>query len=416
MALNLVWLAFFLVAFVTACVQVAMGDMEVFSRMLTGMFDAARTGFEIALGLTGMMALWLGIMRVGEQAGVVDLFARLVNPLMRHLFPSVPPGHSANGAMMMNVSANVLGLDNAATPLGLQAMRELQAINPQPQRASDAQLMFVVLNTAGVTLVPTSVIAIRQALAVKQGLAGFNAADIFLPTLLSTFVGFCAGIAAVAWHQRINLFRPVLLAYFGGFVAAMGLLFAWLRQFPPQQMAAWIGLIGAGAILTIVVAFLACGALRRINVYETFVDGAKDGFQVAIGIVPYLVAAVLVGIAVFRAAGCMDALMQGLSALFSHLGIDTRFVPALPVGLMKTLSGAGARGLMVDVMTTYGVDSFQGKLAAIIQGSTETTFYVLAVYFGSVGIKDTRYALACGLWADLIGLVGAVLIAYLFFG
>ena len=414
MALNLVWLAFFLVAFVTACVQVVQGDMEVFSRMLTAMFDAARTGFEIALGLTGMMALWLGIMRVGERAGVVDLFARLVNPLMRHLFPSVPAGHPANGAMMMNVSANVLGLDNAATPLGLQAMRELQQINPQPQRASDAQLMFVVLNTAGVTLVPTSVIAIRQAMAVKQGLVGFNAADIFLPTLLSTFIGFCAGIAAVAWYQRINLFKPALLAYFGGFVALMGLLFAWVRQFPPQQMAAWIGLIGAGAILTIVVAFLVCGAIRRINVYETFVDGAKDGFQVAIGIVPYLVA-VLVGIAVFRAAGCMDFLMQGLSALFAHLGIDTRFVPALPVGLMKTLSGAGARGLMVDVMTTYGVDSFQGKLAAIIQGSTETTFYVLAVYFGSVGIKDTRYALACGLWADLIGLVGAVFVAYLFF-
>lgn len=266
MALNLVWLAFFLVAFVTACVQVVQGDMEVFSRMLTGMFDAARTGFEIAIGLTGMMALWLGIMRVGERAGVVDLFARLVNPLMRHLFPSVPAGHPANGAMMMNVSANVLGLDNAATPLGLQAMRELQQINPQPQRASDAQLMFVVLNTAGVTLVPTSVIAIRQAMAVKQGLVGFNAADIFLPTLLSTFIGFCAGIAAVAWYQRINLFKPALLAYFGGFVATMGLLFAWLRQFPPQQMAAWIGLIGAGAILTIVVAFLVCGEIGRAHV------------------------------------------------------------------------------------------------------------------------------------------------------
>jgi spore maturation protein SpmA len=414
MALNFVWLAFFLLGFVAACAQLFAGDLDVFSRMLNGMFDSAKTGFEISLGLVGVMTLWLGIMRVGERAGVIDAFARLVNPVMRHLFPSVPKGHPANGAMMMNVSANMLGLDNAATPLGLQAMRELQSINSKPDTASDAQLMFVVLNTAGITLVPTTVIAIRQAIAVKQGLVGFNAADIFLPTLLGTFVSFVAGMLAVAWYQRINLLRPAILLAFGGFVAAMALLFAWLKQFPPQQMATLIGLIGSGAIMTLVVAFLVCGAVRRVNVYDAFIDGAKDGFNVAVQIIPYLIA-ILVAIGVFRNTGCMDFLMRGLSALFAQLNIDTDFVPVLPVGLMKTLSGAGARGLMIDVMTTYGVDSFQGKLAAIIQGSTETTFYVLAVYFGSVNIKHTRYALACGLFADLAGLIGAVVIAYLFF-
>lgn len=414
MALNLVWLGFFLIAFAVACGRLAMGDPDVFARMLTGMFTSAKTGFDISLGLVGIMTLWLGIMRIGERAGVIDAFARCVDPVMRHLFAGVPKGHPANGAMMMNVSANMLGLDNAATPLGLKAMRELQTLNPRNDAASDAQIMFIVLNTAGITLVPTTVIAIRQTIAMQQGLTGFNAADIFLPTLIATFISFMAGMLAVAWYQRLNLLRPALLLAFGGITAFMGLLFLWLRQFPPERMASMTGLIGSGFIMTLIVAFLLCGAARKVNVYEAFIEGAKEGFGVAVQIIPYLVA-MLVAIGVFRSTGAMELLLQGLGAMFAAVGMNTDFVPALPVGLMKTLSGAGARGLMIDVMTTYGVDSFQGKLAAIIQGSTETTFYVLAIYFGSVNIRDTRYALACALFADLAGLIGAIAVAYLFF-
>jgi spore maturation protein SpmA len=353
-------------------------------------------------------------MRVGEKAGVIDLFARCVDPVMRHLFPSVPKGHPANGAMMMNVSANMLGLDNAATPLGLKAMRELQTLNTRQESATDAQIMFIVLNTAGVTLIPTAVIAMRQTIALQQGLVGFNAADIFLPTLIATFISFTAGLIAVAWYQRLNLFRaPILLAY-GALTAVMALLFLWLNQFPPERMSTMAGLIGSGFIMTVVVAFLLVGTLRRINVYEAFIEGAKDGFGVAVQIIPYLIA-MLVAISVFRTTGILDLILQGVAAFFGALGFNTDFVPALPVGLMKILSGTGARGLMVDVMTTYGVDSFQGKLAAIIQGSTETTFYVLAVYFGSVNIRHTRYALTCALFADVIGLIGAIAVGYFFF-
>lgn len=414
MALNFVWLSFFLLAFAAACVRLLMGDVEIFSHMLSGMFSSAKTGFEISLGLTGIMTLWLGLMRIGERAGVIDLFARCVDPIMRHLFTGVPKGHPANGAMMMNVSANMLGLDNAATPLGLKAMRELQTLNPRNDTASDAQIMFIVLNTAGITLIPTAVIAIRQTIALQQGLSGFNAADIFLPTLIATFISFTAGLLAVAWYQRLNLLRAPLLIGYGALLAVMGLLFWWLNQFPPERMAAMAGLIGSGFILSIVTAFLVIGALRRINVYETFIEGAKEGFGVAVQIIPYLIA-MLVAISVFRSTGILDLVLQGVSALFAALGMNTDFVPALPVGLMKILSGAGARGLMVDVMTTYGVDSFQGKLAAIIQGSTETTFYVLAVYFGSVNVRNTRYALACALFADVIGVIGAVVVGYWFF-
>ncbi|MFJ1259455.1 nucleoside recognition domain-containing protein [Cupriavidus sp. CuC1] len=414
MALNLVWLSFFLLAFVVACIRVATGDTAVFPAMLASLFDNARTAFEISLGLAGVMSLWLGIMRIGERAGVVDLFARAVNPLLRHFFPGVPQGHPAQGAMMMNVSANLLGLDNAATPLGLNAMRELQSLNPRADIASNAQIMFIVLNTAGLTLIPTSVIAMRQAISVKQGLVGFNAADIFLPTLLATCVSCLAGLLAVAWAQRLNLLKPAVLAAFGLLSAAVGGLFLWLRHAPPEQVSTATALAGSGFILTLIVVFLICGAMRGINVYDAFVDGAKEGFGVAVQIIPYLVA-ILVAIGLFRVTGCMDVLMQGLTAAFAWLGLDTAFVPALPVGLMKILSGAGARGLMIDVMSTYGVDSFQGKLAAIIQGSTETTFYVLAVYFGSVNIRNTRHALACALFADLVGLCAAVGIAYLFF-
>ncbi|RZT29684.1 nucleoside recognition domain-containing protein [Cupriavidus agavae] len=413
MALNFVWLGFFLLSFIAAAVRLIGGDLAVFPALLASLFDSSRTAFEISLGLVGVMSLWIGIMRIGERAGMIDLLARLVNPLLRHFFPGVPQGHPAQGAMMMNVSANMLGLDNAATPLGLNAMRELQSLNRHPDTATNAQIMFMVLNTAGLTLIPTAVIAVRQTLAVKQGLVNFNAADILLPTLLATGASFLAGLVAVAWVQRLNLFKlPVLIAVaLAG--ALLGLLFLWLRQAPPAEVSQMAALAGSGFILSLIVLFLVCGAIRRVNVYDAFIDGAKEGFGVAVQIIPYLVA-ILVAIGLFRASGCMDVAMRALAAGFTWLGIDTGFLPALPVGLMKILSGAGARGLMVDVMTTYGVDSFPARVAAIIQGSSETTFYVLAVYFGSVNVRNTRHALGCALFADVIGMTAAIWIAYQF--
>lgn len=412
--LNRIWVGFILIGFVAALLQLLQGDLEVFTRVLNGLFDTAKTGFDISLGLVGIMSLWLGVMKIGEQGGLIQLFGRAVGPFFRRVFPDIPSGHPASGSIVMNFSANILGLDNAATPLGLKAMRELQEINPHKDTASNPMIMFLVLNTAGITLIPTSVIAIRQSIALKQGLVGFNAADIFLPTLLGTFVSFCAGLVAVAIWQRINLFCRPVLAFFSGFALLMGGLYWWLAGMPPEQMAQMIGLLGSGLIVSIIVLFVAVAAWRGIDVYESFVEGAKEGFAVAIQIIPYLIA-MLVAISVFRSTGCMNYVIEAIRSAVLAVGLNDDFVPALPVGLMKTLSGSGARGLMVDVMTTYGVDSFQGKLAAIIQGSTETTFYVLAVYFGSVNITRTRYALACGLIADAVGLVGSVLIAYAFY-
>jgi spore maturation protein SpmA/spore maturation protein SpmB len=360
------------------------------------------------------MCLWLGIMKIGERAGVIDLFARALAPFFRCVFPGIPKGHPAGGSIVMNFSANLLGLDNAATPLGLKAMRELQDINPKKEVASDPMVMFLVLNTAGITLIPTSVIAIRQSLAAEQGLAGFNGADIFLPTLIATFISFCAGLFAVAWVQRINLLRAPVLVFLAGFIGLMAALYAALRGLPPEQLAQTVGLLGSGVIFSLITLFVAVGAWRRIDCYDSFVEGAKEGFGVALQIIPYLVA-MLAAISVFRSTGCMGYLLGAIEAVVRWVGLDTDFVPALPVGLMKTLSGSGARALMVDVMKTYGVDSFQGQLAAIIQGSTETTFYVLAVYFGSVNIRYTRQALACGLFADAVGLVGAIWVGYLFY-
>ena len=412
--LNRIWVAFILVGFAAALVQTAQGDLDIFSRVLNGLFDSAKTSVEIALGLIGMMSLWLGIMKIGERGGLIELFGRALAPFFRRVFPDIPTGHPASGSIVMNFSANLLGLDNAATPLGLKAMRELQEINPQKDTASNPMIMFLVLNTAGITLIPTSVIAIRQSLALKEGLIGFNAADIFLPTLLGTFVSFCAGLVAVAMWQRINLFCRPVLAFFAGFAALMGGLYLWLGSLPPDEMARMIGLLGSGVIVSLIVLFVGVAAWRGIDVYESFVEGAKEGFGVAVQIIPYLVA-MLAAISVFRSTGCMSYLVELIRSAVLALGLNADFVPALPVGLMKTLSGSGARGLMVDVMTTYGVNSFEGRLAAIIQGSTETTFYVLAVYFGSVGVTKTRYAVAGGLIADLVGLVGAILIAYAFY-
>ncbi|WP_413892719.1 nucleoside recognition domain-containing protein [Candidatus Skiveiella danica] len=414
MLLNLIWLAFFVSAFAVALARLVMGDMEVFPKLLAAMFDSARTGFDISIGLVGVMALWLGILRIGERAGMVDALARLAAPALRQLFPGVPPGHPAQGAMVMNVSANLLGLDNAATPLGLKAMQELQSLNQQPARATDAQILFIVLNTAGLTLIPTSVIAIRQTLAVKQGLAGFNAADILLPTLVATSISLLAALLAVAVVQRLPIWHARLLVPLAAFGAAIGAVLWGLGQLPPEVAARWMGLAGSLAIVTLVLVFLLAGAAKRVPVYEVFVEGAKEGFGVAVNIIPYLVA-MLVAIGVFRAAGCMDYVMGAIGAGVAALGWNTDFLPALPVGLMKILSGSGARGLMVDVMQTHGVDSFAGRLAAIIQGSTETTFYVLAVYFGSVGVKDTRHALGCALFADAVGIVAAIGVAYAFY-
>lgn len=414
MVLNIVWLALLLGGMAAAAVHTLGGDSGALARVMTAMFDAAKTGFDIAIGLVGIMALWLGLMKIGERAGVIDILARAVNPVFRHLFPGVPAGHPAQGAMTMNMSANLLGLDNAATPLGLKAMQALQTLNGKPETATNAQIMFLVLNTAGLTLIPTSVIAIRQTLAVQQGLTAFNAADIFLPTLIATGGGLLSALCMVALVQRLPLWRAALLLPLAALAAGLGALLWWLSRLPPGQAAQVMGMSGAGFVLAVVALFLLAGAVRRVNVYEAFVDGAKEGFGVAVQIIPYLVA-MLVAIAAFRAAGLMDALMAAIGAGAAALGLPADFLPAVPVGLMKVLSGSGARALMVDVMQTHGVDSFAGKLAAIIQGSTETTFYVLAVYFGSVGVKHTRHALPCALAADAAGLLIAIAVAYAFF-
>lgn len=410
MALNYVWIAFFVIAFIVALFKlIFLGDVQIFSHVMNGMFDSAKTGAEISLGLVGIMTFWLGIMKIGEKAGMISLFAKGVNPFFSKLFPQIPKNHPSNGSIIMNFSANMLGLDNAATPVGLKAMQELQELNPNKETATNAQIMFLVLNTAGITLIPTSVIALRMA----NGAT--NPADIFIPALIGTFISFISGMLAVAAFQKINLFKLPVLVFLGSFLGLMALLYISLNGLSPDRMQEITGLIGGLLILSIIILFIVYGAVKKINVYDAFIDGAKEGFQTAVMIIPFLIA-ILVAISVFRTTGCMDYVVGAIASAVSFFGLDTRFVPALPVGLMKTLSGGGARGLMVDVMTTYGADSFQGRLASIIQGSSETTFYVLAVYFGSVGIKNTRHALVCGLIADFVGLIAAILLTYMFFG
>ncbi|HMR20229.1 MAG TPA: nucleoside recognition domain-containing protein [Sphingobacterium sp.] len=410
MALNYVWIAFFIIAFIVALVKLFFfGDTEIFSNLINGMFDSAKTGAELSLGLIGIMTFWLGIMKIGEKAGMISVFAKGVSPFFSKLFPGVPKGHPANGSIIMNFSANMLGLDNAATPVGLKAMKELQELNEDKNTATNAQIMFLVLNTAGITLIPTSVIALRMA----SGAA--NPTDIFIPSLIGTFISFVSGMVAVAAYQRINLIKLPILVFLSIFIGLMCILFFGLKDLPPDEMQRVTGLIGGLLIFSIIILFIAYGAAKKINVYDAFIDGAKEGFTTSVMIIPFLIA-ILVAISAFRTTGCMDYIVEGIGSLATALGLDTRFVPALPVGMMKTLSGGGARGLMVDIMQTYGVDSFQGRLASIIQGSSETTFYVLAVYFGSVGIKNTKYALTCGLIADLVGLIAAIILAYLFFG
>lgn len=409
MALNYVWLGFFLIAFVVAVFKsVVLQDASVFGDIMNGMFASAKTGAEISLGLAGIMTLWLGIMRIGEVAGMINRFSRLVNPFFSKLFPDVPKGHPAMGSMMMNFSATLLGLDNAATPMGLKAMKELQELNPKPEEASNPQIMFLVLNTAGVVLIPTSVIAIRLA----AGAA--NPADIFIPTLISTFMAFIMGMITVSIFQKINLFKLPVLIFLTLFAGVMVLLYLWVRHLPAAEIGPKTASLGGAIIFAIIITFLVAGMVKKINVYDAFIEGAKEGFQVSVRIIPYLVG-MLVAISVFRTTGCLDYITNGIGMLFAWMGVNTDFVPALPVAFMKPLSGGGARALMVDILKTHGVDSFVGKLASIIQGTTETTFYVLAVYFGSVNIKLTRYALAAGLIADFFGMLCAILLGYYFF-
>lgn len=409
MVLNYIWIGFVLIAFIAGCLQFFInGDIDVFSRIVNSTFDSAKSGFEISLGLTGVLALWLGIMKIGERGGVVSAFSRMVAPFFCRIFPDIPKNHPAMGNIFMNVAANMLGLDNAATPMGLKAMKEMQELNPDKNKASNPMIMFLVLNTSGLTLVPVSVMVYRAQLGAA------NPADIFLPILLATFASTLAGFLAVAIYQRINLFDKVILGTLLGLAVLVGGLVFLLSRLPKEQLSVYSSVISSCILLSLIILFIGMAAWKKINVYDAFIDGAKEGFQVAIGIIPYLIA-ILVAIGMFRASGAMDFMIEGLARFFAWLGLNTDFVGALPTALMKPLSGSGARGMMVDAMTQYGADSFVGRLASTIQGSTDTTFYILAVYFGSVGIKNTRYAVTCGLIADVVGIVAAILIGYLFF-
>lgn len=409
MVLNYIWIAFFVVAFIVALVKlIFFGDTEVFSTVVNGGFGASKTAFEISIGLTGMMALWLGIMKVGEEAGAIRVLSKIVSPLFRKIFPEIPKGHPAAGHIIMNLSANMLGIGNAATPLGLKAMSSMQELNPDKETASNSQIMFLVLNTAGLTLIPVSVLVYRaQAHAT-------NPSDVFIPILLTTFIGTLAGFLSVAIYQKINIFNKVLLGSLIAFSLFIGFVTWFFATLPQSEIGKISGLTGNLIIFSIIVLFLVGGFIKKINVYETFIEGAKDGFGVAIKVIPYLVA-ILVGIAVFNSSGAMDFLINGIKYVVATCGANTDFVPALPTAFMKSLSGSASNGLMVAAMEQYGADTFVGRLVSIVAGSSDTTFYILAVYFGSVGIRKTRYALTCGLIADFFGILGAIAVAYLFF-
>lgn len=410
MVLNYIWVAFFLIAFAVAVGKTLfMGDVAVWSDIMTASFGAASTAFELALGLTGILTLWLGLMKIGERAGVIRVFGRLVSPLFTRLFPGVPKDHPAMGSIFMNVSANMLGLDNAATPLGLKAMQELQTLNPDKERATDAMIMFLVLNASGLCLIPISIIMYRA----QAGAA--NPTDVFMPILVATFIATLVGIIALCLKQRISLKDPVLLAWLGGLTAVVGGMVWFFSSLEPAEVEKYSSFAANFLLFSVIAGFLVAGLRKRINMYETFIEGAKEGFQTAVKIIPYLVA-ILVAIGMFRASGAMDVLTDGLEYIVAALGFDAEWVGALPTAIMKPMSGSGSRGMMVDLMTTYGADSFVARCSAAIQGSTDTLFYVLAVYFGSVGVRRTRYAVAYGLLADVTGSIAGVLAAYLFFG
>ena len=409
MVLNYIWIAFFLIAFVIATVRlVFMGDTEVFPAIMNSTFDTSKTAFEISLGLTGVLSLWLGIMKIGEKGGVINVVARVLSPVFTRLFPDIPKGHPVTGSIFMNVAANMLGLDNAATPLGLKAMEQLQELNPKKDTATNPMIMFLVLNTSGLTLIPVSIMVYRAQMGAAQP------TDIFVPILLATFFSTLAGIVCTSLYQRINLINRTMLLTLGGMSAVVAAIIWGFAQMDKAQMNVVSNSVANILLMLIIVMFILAGMRKKVNVYDAFIEGAKDGFNSAVRIIPYLVA-ILVGIGVFRASGAMDMLVDGIKWTVASLGGNTDFVGALPTALMKPLSGSGARGMMVDAMTTYGADSFVGRLSCIFQGSTDTTFYILAVYFGSVGVRYTRHAVACGLLADLAGVIAAIAICYLFF-
>ena len=406
MVLNYIWIAFFLTAFIVATARLLFsGDTEVFPAIINSTFDSSKTAFEISLGLTGVLSLWMGIMRIGEQGGVIGLFSRLLSPLFTKLFPEIPKGHPVTGSIFMNLAANMLGLDNAATPLGLKAMEGLQELNPKKDTASNPMIMFLVLNTSGLTLIPISIMVYRAQMGAAQP------TDVFVPILLATFFSTLAGIIAVSLYQRINLLNRTILLFLGGTSLIIAGIIYFFSTLSRQQIDVYSTTTANVFLFVVIIGFIIAGLRKKINVYDAFVEGAKEGFTTAVRIIPYLVA-ILVAIGVFRASGCMDYLIEGIARLVNLCGIDSNFVGALPTALMKPLSGSGARGLMVDAMNTYGADSFVGRLSCIFQGSTDTTFYILAVYFGSVGVVRTRHAVPCGLLADLAGIIAAIFICY----
>lgn len=409
MVLNYIWIGFIIIAFVIALAKlVFLGDVTVFPALIDSTFASSKTAFEISLGLTGVLSLWLGIMKIGERGGVVNVLARALSPVFTRLFPDIPKGHPVTGAIFMNIAANMLGLDNAATPLGLKAMEQLQTLNPNKETATNPMIMFLVLNTSGLTLIPISIMVYRAQLGAAQP------TDVFIPILLATFFSTVAGIIITSIYQRINLLNRTMLLTLGGMALVVGAIICGFGQLDKDQMNIVSTSVANILLMTIIVAFVLAGMKHRINVYDAFVEGAKEGFTTAVRIIPYLVA-ILVAIGLFRASGAMDMLINGVATLVKALGGNSDFVGALPTALMKPLSGSGARGMMVDAMTTYGADSFVGRLSCIFQGSTDTTFYILAVYFGSVGIRNMRHAVPCGLLADLAGVIAAIGIAYLFF-
>jgi spore maturation protein SpmA len=410
MALNYIWIAFFLIGFIVALGQLIFaGNTQIFNDLVTAVFSNAKTGFEVSLGLTGALTLWMGLLKIGEKGGVITILGKAIGPLFEKLFPSLPKGHPAYGSIMLNLAANMLGLDNAATPLGLKAMKELQDENPEKEKASNAQIMFFVLNAAGLTIIPVSVIVYRMQLGAA------NPADIFIPILISTFCALLTGLISVAIIQKINLFDKIIVAYLGGLTAIVAGVIIYFMNLPREQISTVSTFAANFTLISIIVVFIVLALIKKVNVYEAFIEGAKDGFNIAIKIIPFLVA-ILVAIGIFRASGAMDFIIAGITHFFAWIGVDTRFTGALPVAFMKPLSGSGARGLMIDAMRTHGADSFVGRLSCAMQGTTDTTFYIIAVYFGSVGIKNTRYAVGCGLLADLVGFIAAILLAYLFFG
>lgn len=410
MVLNYIWIAFFGIAFLTALVKlVAFGNLEIFPAIMDATFSSSKTAFEISLGLTGVLSLWMGIMKIGEKGGLVNALARWLSPLFIKLFPDLPKNHPVIGNIFMNLAANMLGLDNAATPLGLKAMEGLQELNPKKDTASNSMIMFLVLNTSGLTLIPVSILVYRAQMGAAQP------TDIFIPILLATFMSTLVGIIATALYQKISLWNKTILTALGGSLLLVGLLIWGFSSMDREQMNAVSTTVANVSLFSIIMAFIVAGMRAKTNVYDAFIEGAKDGFSTAVRIIPYLIA-ILVAVGVFRTSGAMDLLTDGVAAILRWCGADDRIVGALPTALMKPLSGSGARGMMVDAMQTYGADSFVGRLSCIFQGSTDTTFYILAVYFGSVGIRKTRHAVTCGLLADAAGILSAIAVAYFFFG